>query len=231
LVISNFESWTELHPKAEYEKRMPDTIQRAEEHDGPVLMFMDKLSSEGNHTDIQKSGVEEGLRSYFRKMGKEPYQASYIGVGHSLIEVAPMLRSGEVAYFGFKEGKTKEAARKHLVVYEDEDKENKVIDLKGIGLPEYSPDTNDPAEWDWGTPEEFVELGHMKPEDVDGDVDEGESKDTVDTDKFKLREREDMCLRMNQAMSHSEISEATGIAKSTVGDMIRRAKSRQDSTE
>ncbi|QPV64508.1 hypothetical protein I7X12_07820 [Halosimplex litoreum] len=172
LVISNIQSWAEKHPQAVYCNRMPDAIQRAADHDGPVMLFMDELSSEASWRDIQASGIEPGLRSFLRKMGKQPYECSYVGIGHRVTEIAPILRSGEMAYFGFKEGNTKENARKKLVIYEDEDRDEKVCSLDGIGLPEVSPDTHDPAVWDWGKPEEYVELGHMDPAEVPGNEDD-----------------------------------------------------------
>lgn len=49
-----------------------------------------------------------------------------------------------------------------------EDQQEKVCSLDGIGLPEVSPDTHDLAEWDWCKPEEYVDLGHMKPSEVPG---------------------------------------------------------------
>jgi len=169
LVISNIKSWAEKHPQAVYCARMPDAIETAADHYGPCMLFMDELSSEASWRDIQASGIEPGLRSYLRKMGKQPYECSYVGIGHRTNEIAPILRSGEMAYFGYKEGKTKQAQRKKLVIYEDEAREEKVCSLDGIGLPEVSPDTHDPAVWDWGTPEEYIELGHMKPNEVESD--------------------------------------------------------------
>ena len=230
LVISNINSWAEIHPQGIYTERMPKAIKLSEEHDGPTLLFADELSAEGTHSDIQKSGVEAGIRSFFRKMGKDPYDCSYIGIGHRVVEVAPMLRSGELAYFGFKEGRTKEAAQKHLVIYEDSDKEDVVCDLGGIGLPEYSPDTHDPATWDWGTPDEYIELGHMKPDD---DGEDGSSDgDGVDADKAALRAKEDLFLEMNENdMGVRKIAKETGIPRSTVGDMITRARDRDESSE
>lgn len=69
-----------------------------------------------------------------------------------------MLRSGELVYFGFKMGETKEKVRKRLVIYEDESRTKEACDLRGIRLPTVEPDTNDTASWEWGTKEEFVEL-------------------------------------------------------------------------
>ena len=227
LVVSNIKSWAEIHPQGAYEYRMPDIIKATKQHDGPVMLFLDELSSDGTHKELQKSGIESGLRSFFRHMGKEPYTANYIGIGHRVVEVAPMLRSGEVAYFGFKEGATKEAARKHLVVYEDADKQEEVVDLRGIGLPDYSPDTNDPAHLDWGREQEYIDLGLMND---DEDVDEGGSD--VDLEKARLRAKEEMVLGMHRSgQSYSDIADSTSIPKSTVGDMVQRAKNRDESSE
>lgn len=191
LVICNIQSWAEKHPKGHYETHLPSMIRATQEHDGPVLLFLDELSSELVHSDLQKSGIEPGLRQFLRKMGKEPYKCSYIGIGHRVTEIAPLLRSGEVAYFGFKEGRTKEAAQRHLVIYDNEERSdkgenNKEADLNGVGLPDTAPDTNDKGELDLGRPEDYVELGLMRPTEVPGNDDEngeaptrcmGENKD------------------------------------------------------
>jgi hypothetical protein len=183
-VVSNIKSWAEKQERATYVATMPDAIEATRDHKGPSLLFFDELSSEGTWAEIQRSGVEPGIRQYFRKMGKKPYEASYIGVGHRVTEIAPVLRDGELAYFGFKEGKTKEQARKKLVIYEDQGKEEQVADLDGIGMPTVQPDTNDPAAWDWGDPSEYVSLGFMDDEEDQGAAEKvGKCKGTKTNDE------------------------------------------------
>ncbi|SEL50138.1 sigma factor-like helix-turn-helix DNA-binding protein [Haloferax larsenii] len=231
LIITNIESWAELHPKAVHKNTMPGQIRAAKEHEGPVLHLIDELSSGASHRLLQASGVEQGVVSYFRKFRKYPYQASYIGIGHRVVDVTPALRSGELAYFAFKEGSSKKAAQKHMVIYDSEkkSKETKVCDLQGIGMPEYVPDTNDSADWDWGSKEDFVELGFM---DADEDEEESGEVGKEDREEIELRQKEDMVYTMKEkGMSYREIAESTDIPKSTISDMVKRAKNRLESSD
>lgn len=81
LVISNIKSWTEEYPAAVYSPNIPDTARKTADYDGHVLMFMDDLSSEATHQQLQKSDVEDCVQAFFRKRGKKPYQCKYIGIG------------------------------------------------------------------------------------------------------------------------------------------------------
>lgn len=237
VLASNIRSWAEKHPRATYVDGLPALIEWASENpDTRKLAIGDEFSSEAAWRDIQKSGVEQGIRQFTRKMGKAPYNLSIIAIGHRPKDIAPILRNGEMAHFAFKEGDSKQEQRKNMTLYEALDGEegaDEVCSLAGIGLPSVQPDTNDQASWDWGTPEELAELGFMS---LDED-DEGESE--ANAEDVARQEREDMALTMyeNGVGSYADIGAMLSddpddpYSKQTVYDWVKRARDRAESSD
>ncbi|TMT85824.1 hypothetical protein E2L06_04140 [Haloterrigena sp. H1] len=252
-ILTNVESLAEANDGVVYVHEYPDIIHYCLEHPNErKLLIADELSSLMSGYPADRHYVETYMRPLVRKMRKEPFRLSIIGIGHRPGDIHPTMNNPELAYFGFKKGDTKEQAQKHMVVYErltneEGKKEDKKCDVQGIGLPNMTLDTNDNGNWDWGTEEEVLDAAYALrdagygdmlrlirnlEEDDDGEGDESVGQSDVDTDELALRIREDEYLQMNEnGQSYSDISEATGTPKSTVGDMIQRARSRVESSD
>ena len=128
------------------------------------LLLADELSSLMSGYSDDRQDVETYMRPLERKKRKEPFRLSTIGIGHRIGDIHPTLRNGELAYFGIKED------QKHMKIYHTEDLDQEYCDVNGIGLPNWSIDTDDDGDWWWGTEQEILEVAKEIEEVGYGDI-------------------------------------------------------------
>lgn len=199
-VITNIQSWSEEHPRVEYAGSLPELVQAATEtSDQRVFAVLDEFGIKASaYGGASQDAMEAVMKNLVRLMRKEPYRMQLVGISQRPTDIHPTLRNDEIATYGFKEGNSKSEKQKHLVIYDGTEDKNcttpdddqKIVDIRGIGMPETPPDTNDQAEWDWGDPEEWVELGltsweelDMNPDDQDGGSDPDQCAFVKDNDE------------------------------------------------
>lgn len=128
------------------------------------LLLADELSSLMSGYADDRAEVERYMRPLERKKRKEPFRLSTIGIGHRIGGVHPTMRNGELAYFGIKQD------QKHMKIYHTEDLDQEYCDVEGIGLPNWSIDTDDDGDWWWGSEEEILEVAKDIKDEGYGDI-------------------------------------------------------------
>jgi hypothetical protein len=238
VILTNIESFAEANEGVVYVHEYPDLIHYCINNPKKrKLLIADELSSLMSGYPADRHYVETYMRPLVRKMRKDPFRMSIIGIGHRPGDIHPTMNNPELAYFGFKKGDTKEQAQKHMVVYErltneSGKKEDKKCDVQGIGLPNMGIDTNDNGNWDWGTEEDVLNAAYalddagygdmlrlirnLEEEDDEEDVtvDEGNQ---VDEDELKREVRGKSFYRRNEnGTSFADIADEEGdVSEST----------------
>lgn len=128
------------------------------------LLLADELSSLMSGYGDDRADVERYMRPLARKMRKEPFRLSIIGIGHRVGDIHPTLRNGELAYFGLKNSETE------MTVYHDENLDSEYCDVSGIGLPNWEVDTDDDGTWWWGDEDEILEVAKSIKQAGYGDI-------------------------------------------------------------
>ena len=240
-ILTNVQSLAEANDNVQYVDNYVELLTYCINNPKERKLFLaDELSSLMSGYSSDRSDVEKYMRPLVRKMRKEPFRMSIIGIGHRPTDIHPTLRNGELSIFGFKEGETKEKARKKLAIYEDlvaDKPKNKLVDVSGIGLPSMTIDTNDNGNWGWGTEADILAAAHDLKSAGYGDMlkiisNLGDDEPNVPTDEEENEENEkleDEYRKIHEnGASYREISELTGTPKSTVSLMVNRSKERVD---
>lgn len=210
---------------------------------GDKLLIIDEASTVLNMLsgggDAQK--IFSKIINALRKSVGGSTRLIIVGHRHDT-DILPTLRNNTDCVL-YAEGKKEEGLIDKASMYDgwtafkEDDAKYKLQGLQNI--PDGSPwavDTNYFAHvnLDLDNPDEQIQRGRL----IDNweDYQESDSEGgvpPVDVDEAVLRSREDEYLRMHEdgELSYSDISDATGTPKSTVGDMVARARDRQESSE
>ncbi|QKY20671.1 hypothetical protein B4589_009870 [Halolamina sp. CBA1230] len=182
MVVSNIKSWSEKHDRVEYVGDLRDLVETASENpEQRVFAVLDEFGLKGSaYGGINQEAMEKVMKNFVRLMRKEPYKLQIVGISQRPTDIHPTLRNDKLAVYAIKEGASKADKQKHMVIYDETtddkctqpDEDAVRCDLRGIGMPTTPPDTDDKADWDWGTPEDWVELGLTTWEELDMDEEE-----------------------------------------------------------
>jgi hypothetical protein len=233
-ILTNILSFAEEADGVVYVEDYPSLIRYCVEHPrGRKLFVADELSSLMSGYAADRQYVETYMRPFVRKMRKEPFRLSIIGVGHRPGDIHPTLLNGELAYPAFKRG------QKTMDVYHTldttESGEDEYCSVSGIGLPDYTVDTDDSGAWGWGTEDEIHDSLLELEEDY-GDMlellkqfDEEEApQEQNDVDEEVIR-RQVRAYEMyhEQGMSYGDVAEEMDMSKSTAHNAVDREEERR----
>jgi len=164
-VLTNVESLAEATDEVVYIDSYVDLLLYCIENQHErKLLLADELSSLMSGYGSDRQAVETYMRPLVRKMRKEPFRLSVVGIGHRMGDIHPTLRNGELAYFGMKHNKTS------MDVYETEDLEDVKCSVDGIGLPNWQIDTEDDGTWEWGSEEDILDVARELRDAGYGDI-------------------------------------------------------------
>lgn len=169
-VLSNIRSWAEKHERVDYVRSFPELVRAAEEDPEQHVFYVgDEMGITGNAYGGNEA-MEQVMHEFTRLMRKEPLKLRMILISQRPKDIHPTLRNDQISVFAIKEGSSKKEKQKNMTVYnslkgDDPDEDSEIGSLGGIGMPNVPPDTNDQARWDWGSREDWAELGYYELED------------------------------------------------------------------
>lgn len=244
-VRSNLTALDGGDPYAEDEERiegqhdsMRGFVEELHTEDKYVCRIMDEVSSAMNGYAFSQSKVEMQMSQSINATRKytEGGATNLITVSHreSLGDVHPLVIENADLVIQCYDGEYGKATvyKGHFDKSKVDLEDQKITDLYGIPPTTVEHSDSIMAKWYWNAGGYDYREGLSSLEDDEDDSEGTASEDTVDPEEVALRAREDEYLRMHEnGKSYSQIAESTGTPQSTVGDMVRRARDRQQAAD